>query len=63
MYLIRLSRYSPLCSHCRRMRAAWEDTANYMEQEGFFQVGRVDCKCEVPVCRPFKLENYPGIYL
>mmetsp|Transcript_16671 Transcript_16671/g.21277 ORF Transcript_16671/g.21277 Transcript_16671/m.21277 type:complete len:153 (-) Transcript_16671:95-553(-) len=56
--------YSPLCSHCKRMKHAWEETAtNLKEQGGFFKVGRVDCKCEIPVCRPFALRNYPGIYL
>merc|ERR1712232_348494 len=55
--------YSPTCSHCRRMKKAWEETATQLKAEGFFKVGKVDCKCEVPVCRPFKVQHYPGIYL
>lgn len=45
------------------MKKAWEETATQLKAEGFFKVGKVDCKCEVPVCRPFKVQHYPGIYL
>lgn len=57
-------RYNPRCAHCRKMKKAWEETATELKQEGdIFRVGRVDCKCEAPVCRPFALTHFPGIYL
>lgn len=49
--------------HCNRMKPEWEATATTLKEEGFFNVGRVDCKCEIPVCRPFALSRYPGIFL
>merc|ERR1712137_780802 len=56
--------YNPKCAHCRRMKNAWEETATELKQEGdIFRVGRVDCKCEAPICRPFALTHFPGIYL